>query len=183
MRPWPAARSRRRRRSGLCETVLNRRARRKRRIFGWPGLRAGLGMDGGRFPQGVLFPAACGVEGSGLPVSCRNGLDDFPLHVCQALVASVVAEGHEFVIHAEQVQNGGMEILRWDSATVPNPPPARRRNRRRLAGRGKWEAPGVIFFLSPGNNASGRRLSTCKMNPRPRRRGGRRHPARVPAAA
>ena len=41
----------------------------------------------------------------------QNILDDFAVYIGQAHVAAAEAEGEFFVIHAQQVQHGGVQIM------------------------------------------------------------------------
>src|SRR6188474_2157811 len=44
----------------------------------------------------------------------EEGLHNIPMHIRQAVIASAVAEGKLLVIHAEQVENGCVEVMHVD---------------------------------------------------------------------
>ena len=46
--------------------------------------------------------------------SCNDRLDDLPVHVGQPVVAAAVAVGQPLVVDAQQVQDGGVQVVDVD---------------------------------------------------------------------
>ena len=60
------------------------------------------------WPAFVVLKICPGVVG--VPSSGKDGVDDFPVDVGEPAVDAVVVEGELFVVDAEQVEDGGVEV-------------------------------------------------------------------------
>src|SRR4051812_47026245 len=69
------------------------------------------GLECVRLADGFQGSSSVRIALSSRRLLCNERVNHLPVHICQPTISAVVAEGELGMVDAEQVKNGGMDVV------------------------------------------------------------------------